>query len=86
MRYYFGGADDFIGFGVGTGVSPDESSLSQQLNNPYKLKTFKTNAEFRHVIKTFNIVGVTASLINQEYLPKITGNQIQFGVKYQRRF
>ena len=86
MRYYFGGADDFFGFGVGTGISPDESSLSQQLNNPFNLKTFKTAAEFRHVIKTFNIIGVTASLINQEYLPKTTGNQIQVGVKYQRRF
>jgi YaiO family outer membrane protein len=86
MRYYFGGADDFVGFGIGTGISPDENSLSQQLNNPYELKTFKTAAEFRHVIKTFNIIGVTASLINQEYQPKTTGNQIQIGIKYQRRF
>jgi YaiO family outer membrane protein len=86
MRYYFGGADDFFGVGVGTGISPDESSLSQQLNNPYELKTYKANAEFRHVIKTFNIIGFTASWINQEYLPKTTGNQIQVGVKYQRRF
>jgi len=83
-RYYFGGADDFVGLSIGTGIYPDERALQQQLNN--KLKAYWGRFEFRHVVKTFNIIGFNASLINQEYLPKTTGNQIQVGLRYQRRF
>ena len=35
-RYYFGGADDFVGLTIGTGISPDERALQQQLNNTLK--------------------------------------------------
>jgi len=83
-RYYFGGADDFVGLTIGTGIFPDERALQQQIN--YTLKTYGGSFEFRHVVKTFNIISFYTSLINQEYLPKTKGNQIQVGVRYQRRF
>ncbi|SDD96454.1 YaiO family outer membrane beta-barrel protein [Niabella drilacis] len=84
-RYYFGGADDFIGLNLGTGVSPDERYLSPQLNAAYPLKTYKASLDFRHAFK-LNIVTLGASLINQEYMPDTKGNQIQAGVGYIRRF
>lgn len=86
VRYYFGGADDFIGLTAGTGISPDERSFEQQLNTYYKLQTYRTSIEFKHAVKTFNIISVNASLINQEYLPKTKGNQVQVGIRYERRF
>jgi YaiO family outer membrane protein len=83
-RYYFGGADDFVGLSIGTGIYPDERALQQQLNST--LKAYWGRFEIRHVVKTFNIIGFNASVINQEYLPKTKGNQIQVGFRYQRRF
>lgn len=85
-RYYFGGADDFVSVTAGTGISPDERSIEQQLNNKYKLKTYRAALEVRHVIKTFNIISFNTSIINQEYFPNKKGNQMQAGIKYQRRF
>ncbi|MBO9619535.1 MAG: YaiO family outer membrane beta-barrel protein [Niabella sp.] len=84
-RYYFGGADDYIGATVGTGISPDDRSLVAQLNTNYKLKTYKAGIDFRHAIKR-NIITADFSIINQEFQPATWGNQIQMGVGYIRRF
>jgi len=86
VRYYFRRTDNFIGLTIGTGISPDERSLVLQLNNNNKLQTYRTTLEYRHIINTFNVISLNASLINQEYLPKTKGNQIQAGLRYQRRF
>lgn len=84
-RYYFGGADDFIGLTLGTGISPDDRLLNQQLDSKYKLKTYKAALDFRHAIKR-NIITLDFSVINQEYRPGTKGNQIQAGLGYIRRF
>jgi len=84
-RYYFGGADDYIGLTLGTGISPDDRLLNQQLDSKFKLKTYKAALDFRHAIK-MNIVTLNFSIINQEYLPNTKGNQIQAGIGYIRRF
>ncbi|MGJ7031738.1 YaiO family outer membrane beta-barrel protein [Niabella hirudinis] len=84
-RYYFGGADDYIGLNLGTGISPDERYLNPQLNIAYPLKTYKAALDFRHAFK-LNIVTLSASLINQEYMPDTKGNQVQAGIGYIRRF
>jgi len=84
-RYYFGGADDYIGLNLGTGISPDERYLNPQLNTVYPLKTYKASIDFRHAFR-LNIVTLSASLINQEYMPDTRGNQIQAGIGYIRRF
>lgn len=84
-RYYFGGADDYIAGTIGYGISPDDRPLSYQLSNN-QLISYKAGLEFRKAIKTFNIIGISTSLLNQEYLPGIKGNQVQGGIVYQRRF
>lgn len=84
-RYYFGGADDFIAANIGYGISPDDRPLSYQLSAD-QLTSYRIGFEYRHAFKTFNIIGLSASLVNQEYLPKTKGNQVQAGFMYQRRF
>lgn len=85
-RYYFGGADDYIAAHIGYGISPDDRPLSYQLNSNTPLTSYRGGLEYRKAIKTFNIIGVSASILNQEYLPGIKGNQFQAGIVYQRRF
>lgn len=84
-RYYFGGADDFIAANIGYGISPDDRPLNYQLSAD-RLISYKGGLEYRHAFKTFNIIGLSASILNQEYLPGKKGNQAQAGVVYQRRF
>ncbi len=85
-RYYLKGADDFISFSVGQGISPDDRSLAIQLNNTYKLRTKKVGAGYRFTIKNLNVFSLSASYENVEYQPKTTGNQLTLSCGYQRRF
>ena len=85
-RYYTGGADDYYSLAAGTGISPDDRSNNLQLADPYKLKTQKLDAGWRHTIGRLNIVYADVQWLYQEYLPKTYGNQVDIGIGYQRRF
>ncbi len=85
-RYYYKGSDDFIALGLGTGISPDDRSNNVQLTNLYKLKSNRITADYRNTFKKYNIVLLTLSWLQQEYKPKVTGNQYLFSLIYQRRF
>lgn len=83
-RYYFGGADDFLGLTIGTGVSPDDRAISQLIKT--NLKTYKAALDFKHTIGSFNVITFNASIINQELQTGVKGNQVQVGLGYVRRF
>jgi len=85
-RYYFGGADDYLSLGLGTGISPDDRSNNIQLGNAYKLKSNGISAGFSKTIKQLNTISITSSWTHQEYLQNTFGNQFNFGVSYQQRF
>ncbi len=91
VRYYFGGAFDYLRFGAGTGLSPDESANNvligqQTVSSLYKLKSNNINLGLVHSFKTFNIVSLNLSWLNQEYRRSTFGNQTTAAVSYQRRF
>lgn len=85
-RYYYGGSDDYVAMGLGTGISPDDGSNNVQLNTNYNLISDKVFAVYNHAIKRLNVIFASVTLINQEYLPKTRGNQVDFGIGYQKRF
>jgi len=85
-RYYYAGVDDYVGLNTGAGISPDDRETNVQLNSNYKLRTYRIELLYRHAIRKLNIITFDASVLNQEYLPGITGNQIQAGLGYIRRF
>ncbi|MGZ3810879.1 MAG: YaiO family outer membrane beta-barrel protein [Mucilaginibacter sp.] len=88
VRYYTGGADDYLSLGVGTGISPDDPRNIILLNggNNYKLRSNNISAGYRHSFKRYNIIFINGSLDNQEYQFQTHGNQLDIGVGYQRRF
>ncbi|MDB5143527.1 MAG: hypothetical protein JWQ66_2240 [Mucilaginibacter sp.] len=88
VRYYTGGADDYLSLGIGTGISPDDPRNIILLNggNNYKLHSDNISGAFYHSFKRFNIFFITASLDNQEYQFNTRGNQLDIGVGYLRRF
>lgn len=85
-RYYFGGADDFLGMNIGYGLSPDDRQNAIQLDNPVKLTTYKAGASFRKKIGGLNVLSADASWYNQEYLPGTKGNQYQLSLGWIFRF
>ncbi|HEY8784755.1 MAG TPA: YaiO family outer membrane beta-barrel protein [Mucilaginibacter sp.] len=88
VRYYTGGADDYLSLGVGTGVSPDDPRNIVLLNNGiiYKLNSDNISTAWYHSFKKLNIFFITASLDNQEYRFNTRGNQLDIGIGYLRRF
>ncbi|MGC4039150.1 MAG: YaiO family outer membrane beta-barrel protein [Chitinophagaceae bacterium] len=85
-RYYFSGADDYLSFSIGSGLSPDDKSQSLQLNSNYKLQTQKVSVGYRRSYKKLNIFYIGAAYANVEYQPKTRDNQVNISIGYQRRF
>jgi YaiO family outer membrane protein len=84
-RYYYK-KTDYFGLGLGTGISPDERSNNVQLANSYQLKSYRISADYRNTFYHSNVLLVRFSWLNQQYLPKETGNQYVFSLGYQRVF
>lgn len=84
-RYYFGGTD-YFGLGAGTGISPDETVNNIQLNNLYKLRSYRVSADYRKTFNRLNTFSAGFSWLQQEYFPKVQGNQYDFSIGYQRKF
>ena len=84
-RYYFK-ETNYLGVGLGTGISPDETANNIQLHNLYKLKSYHISADYKNTFKTINTIILGFSLSQHEYLPKVTGSEYLFSIGYQRRF
>jgi YaiO family outer membrane protein len=85
-RYYYGGADDYFTLGAGTGISPDDRNNNIQLNESYPLRSNKLSAGYNHAVKKLNVFFITATWLDQEYLPETHGSQLDIGIGYQKRF
>lgn len=85
-RYYLKGADNYVSFFVGRGISPDDRSQNIQLNNAYKLQSKRIGGGYRFAAGKLNLFSLSCSFENVEYLPKTKGNQFDISVGYQRRF
>jgi len=86
-RYYLKGADDYIGLSVGTGFSPDDNTQNIQFSNKEnKLSSKKISADFNHTFLKWNIISISAGIINQEYKPSERSNQFNISAGISRRF
>jgi YaiO family outer membrane protein len=86
-RYYYkGNADEFVWLNIGTGISPDDRSLAQQLDADYKLVTQRASVSWRFAANKFNFFTASAGWIHQEYFKDTYGNQIELGLAFIHRF
>ena len=88
VRYYLGGANDFLSFGIGTGIDPDDNANNIQYagDETYKLTSNNISLGYRLSIKSTNVFFINASLEDQEYAPETRGNQFSVGVGYFKKF
>jgi YaiO family outer membrane protein len=85
-RYYYGSADDVIGFSTGYGISPDDRQNAIQLDGITKLTSYKAGLSWKKKLGGFNVIGADFSWFNQEYLPQTKGNQYQISIGWLYRF
>ncbi|UIR54873.1 YaiO family outer membrane beta-barrel protein [Sphingobacterium sp. SRCM116780] len=86
IRYYTKGANDYLGFVIGTGLSPEENRSNLLDNATYKLKTFKVGAEYNLSINRTNLFSLSTTYYNQEFKPKEKGNQLDITFGYIKTF
>lgn len=86
IRYYTKGANDYVGFLIGTGLSPEENRNNLLDNSIYKLKTFKIGAEYNFSLNRTNLFSLSSTYYNQEFRPNEKGNQIDITVGYIKTF
>jgi len=86
VRYYIAGADDYLSFGVGTGISPDDNTNNILYQDPYKLKSSNISVGYRMSVKSTNVFFINAELEDQEYAPNTRGNQFSVGIGYFKKF
>ncbi|MDH5826846.1 YaiO family outer membrane beta-barrel protein [Sphingobacterium faecium] len=86
VRYYTKGANDYVGFLIGTGLSPEENRNNLLDNSIYKLKTFKVGAEYNFSLNRTNLFSLSTTYYNQEFRPNEKGNQIDITVGYIKTF
>jgi YaiO family outer membrane protein len=85
-RYYFNGAEDYLGLSVGSGISPDDRTLNIQFSNKNRLKSRKASLNFNHSFSKYNILSLSGGWVNQERSTMFSGNQYDVAIGIQRRF
>ena len=88
VRYYLGGADDFLSLKIGTGISPDDNanSILFDPDTVYKLKSSNIALSYRKLFRDTNVIVFSGSLENQEYARDTRGNQLSLSLGYIKRF
>jgi YaiO family outer membrane protein len=85
-RYFFKGADDYLGLSAGKGLSPDETNQVVLFNTKNSFSSKQVTANFSHTFLKWNVILLSAGLINQEYRTSVYGNEFDLSIKLSHRF
>ncbi|MCL6098000.1 MAG: YaiO family outer membrane beta-barrel protein [Bacteroidetes bacterium] len=77
VRYYFSSADDYLALSVGTGITPDETSIDLQGN---WLKSNKFGLEYQSKVSRVLILNVSGDYNSEEYLTDSFRTKLSFGM------
>lgn len=86
VRYYTKGANDYLGFQIGTGISPDENRSNLLEPQIYKMKTYKIGLDYNFTLGKRNIFWIQGTYFNQEYQRETRGNQYDLTLGFNRTF
>lgn len=86
VRYYFGGAEDFVSLKLGTGFSPDNAANNVLINGNTRLTSTNLSLGYRKLLGKTHIVFANIGYENIEYASDSRGNQFTIGIGYNKRF
>lgn len=84
-RYYFGGADDYISVGGGSGISPDETR-NVLLEGNRNLPSQRVNLEWRKSFNRINVITLNFSYFDERLPNGKLGRQWSPGVAFRHYF
>ncbi|MEO8795975.1 MAG: YaiO family outer membrane beta-barrel protein [Daejeonella sp.] len=76
--------NDFFGFNLGTGASPDDNS--RLLDVPNLLNSYKAGLDYSHTIKKRSVISLSGTFVNEEFIIGTYGNQFNMSVGFQHKF
>jgi YaiO family outer membrane protein len=85
-RLYFKGADNYVGLSAGKGLSPDETNQVISFNSKNSFSSKQVSARFSQTFLKWNVILISAGLINQEYQAGVYGNELDLSIKLSHRF
>jgi len=88
VRYYLGGADDFLGVRAGVGISPDNNANSVLFagNGQNRLRSNNLFLTYRKLLGGTNVLLFETGIEDQEYATDTRGIQFSAGISYIKRF
>ena len=82
-RYYLRNADNYLFLRLGTGISPDETTIFTQVQENPGLEAYYTNAGINFSIGPRHILQLTGGFLFEEISSNKDGNQIVGKDNYQ---
>lgn len=86
VRYYLKSPENYLLFRLGTGISPDERNMFQQVQENPGLEAFYANAGIRHQFWNHHIFQMEAGYLFEELELEKTGKQFIGTIGYKFRF
>ncbi|PHQ28765.1 YaiO family outer membrane beta-barrel protein [Leeuwenhoekiella nanhaiensis] len=88
VRYYLGGADDFLGIRTGVGISPDNSANSVLFDGTgqNRLRSNNIFLTYRKLFSGTNVLIFETGIEDQEYAVDTRGIQFSASLGYIKRF
>ena len=88
VRYYFGGADDFIGIRSGVGISPDNNANSVLFDGTgqNRLRSKNVFLTYRKLFSKTNVLIFETGIEDQEYAVDTRGIQFSASLGFIKRF
>ena len=85
-RYYFDTKYDYFTILAGYGTSPDERTLSDQLQQRIALNSYRIGVGYYKILFDHFCTGIQTGLNHQEYIPNNFQNEIDLSVSIQYKF
>ncbi|MCM4157558.1 YaiO family outer membrane beta-barrel protein [Gramella sp. AN32] len=86
VRYYLKNADNYLFLKLGTGISPDETTIFTQVQENPGLNAYYSNLGINFTIGNRNIIQVGGGFLVEELSSNQDGNQIIGNLGYRFRF
>lgn len=86
LRYYFDSRFDYLTLTSGYGSSPEERTILGQFKERISLDSYRIGGGYYRIFNNHYIMGVQLNYNQQEYIQKLTQNEVELSLMLQYKF
>lgn len=86
LRYYFDSRFDYLTLTSGYGSSPEERTILGQFKERISLDSYRIGGGYYRIFNNHYILGVQLNYNQQEYIQKLTQNEVELSLMFQYKF